>query len=224
MVKILQLALEKPNFNVLFGYSFQMKKPIISRYELTENNEVIIDASVRSVEDLYNNFDRTADYMKKDLDQEFADYVTDCVREIGRRPFVIRISLSIMPDQVVMDRVRRSVRTFFLYLQEMERRQLRAMLRRSLVLFVIGLALLVLAIGVTRRFSSSESVLAEVFSQGLTVAAWVSLWEAIANLFVEWYPRRQEIKRYGRVTNATVMFRRLPQSHVPIQNAAAPKS
>ena len=59
-----------------------MKKPIISRYELTEKNEVIIDASVRSVEDLYNNFDRTADYMKKDLDQEFVDYVTECVREI----------------------------------------------------------------------------------------------------------------------------------------------
>ena len=201
-----------------------MKKPIISRYELTEKNEVIIDASVRSVEDLYNNFDRTADYMKKDLDQEFVDYVTDCVREIGRRAFVIRISLSIMPDQVVMDRVRRSVRTFFLYLQEMERRQLRSMLRRSLVLFVIGLALLVLAIGVTRRFSSSEGVLEEVFSQGLTVAAWVSLWEAIANLFIEWYPRRQEIKRYSRVTNASVMFRRLHQSNITTQNPAVTKS
>lgn len=201
-----------------------MKKTIISRYEFTEKNEIIIDASVRSVEDLYNNFDRTADYLKKDLDQEFVDYVTDCVREISRRAFVIRISLSLMPDKVVMDRVRRSVRTFFLYLQETERRQLRAMLRRSLVLFVIGLALLVLAIAATRRFSSSEGVLAEVFSQGLTVAAWVSLWEAIANLFIEWYPHRQDIKRYGRVTNATVMFRRLPQSHIAIQNTTASNS
>jgi hypothetical protein len=201
-----------------------MKKPIISRYELTKKNEIIIDASVRSVEDLYNNFDRTADYLKKDLDQEFVDYVTDCVHEIGRRTFVIRISLSTMPDKVVMDRVRRSVRTFFLYLQETERRQLWAMLRRSLVLFVIGLALLVPAIAMTRRFSLSEGVLAEVFAQGLTVAAWVSLWEAIANLFIEWYPRRQEIKRYGRVTNATVIFRRLSQSHIAVQNAAAPES
>jgi len=201
-----------------------MKKPIISRYELTEKNEIIIDASVRSVEDLYNNFDRTADYLKKDLDQEFVDYVTDCVREIGRRAFVIRISLSRMPDKVVMDRVRRSVRTFFLYLQETERRQLRAMLRRSLVLFAIGLALLVPAIAATRRFSSSEGVLAEVFAQGLTVAAWVSLWEAIANLFIEWYPRRQEIKQYGRVTNAPVRFRRLPQSGIATGKAATPES
>jgi hypothetical protein len=185
-----------------------MKKPIISRYELTEKNEIIIDASVRSVEDLYNNFDRTADYMKKDLDQEFVDYVTDCVREIGKRAFVIRISLSTLPDKTVMDRVHRSIRTYFLYLQETERRELRAMLRRSLVLFVIGLALLVPAIAATRRYSSSEGVLAEVFAQGLTVAAWVSLWEAIANLFIEWYPRRQDIRRYNHVTNAPVMFRK----------------
>jgi hypothetical protein len=197
-----------------------MKKSIISRYELTEKNEIIIDASVGSVEDLYNNFDRTAVYLKKDLDQEFVDYVTDCVHEIGKRAFVIRISLSTMPDKVVMDRVRRSVRTFFLYLQETERRQLWAMLRRSLVLFIIGLALLILAIAATRRFSSSEGVLAEVFAQGLTVAAWVSLWEAIANLFIEWYPRRQDIKRYGRVTNAPVIFRQPPKNHITGQNVA----
>jgi len=201
-----------------------MKKPIISRYELTEKNEIIIDASVRSVEDLYNNFDRTADYMKKDLDQEFVDYVTDCVREIGKRPFVIRISLSTLRDNTVMDRVRRSIRTFFLYLKETEKRKLRAMLRRSLVLFVIGLALLVPAIAATRRYSSSEGVLAEVFAQGLTVAAWVSLWEAIANLFIEWYPRRQDIKRYDYITNAPVMFRQLSEDQSAAGNVAPPKS
>jgi len=201
-----------------------MKKPIISRYETTKNNEIVVDASIRSVEDLYNNFDRTADYLKKDLDQEFVDYVTDCVREIGKRAFVIRISLSTMPDNTVMDRVRRSVRTFFQYLQETERKELRSMLRRSLVLFTIGLALLVLAIAATRRFSSSEGVLAEVFAQGLTVAAWVSLWEAIANLFIEWYPHRQDIKRYDRVINSTVIFRQLPENQGVAENVASPKS
>jgi hypothetical protein len=57
-----------------------MKKSIISRYERTEKNEVIIDASVRTVEDLYNNFDRTAPYLKKDLDQDFVDYIIEMSR------------------------------------------------------------------------------------------------------------------------------------------------
>ena len=187
-----------------------MKKPILSRYERTEKNEVIIDVSVRTVEDLYNNFDRTAPYIKKDLDQEFVDYVIECVREIGQSDFVIRISLSNMPDEAVMDRVRTSIQTYFQYLQETEKRALRAMFRRSIVLFGIGLALLALAIMATRRFSSSEGVLAEVFAQGLTVAAWVSLWEAIANLFLEWFPHRQDIRRHTRVINAPVLFCPLP--------------
>lgn len=187
-----------------------MKRTIISRYELTEKGEVIIDASVRSVEDLYNYFDRTAPYLKKDLDQEFVDYVTDCVREVGKTDFIIRISLSSMPDETVMDRVRNSIRTYFQYLQETQRRELAVMLRRSLVLFAIGLALMVPAIAATRRFSSQEGVLVEVFAQGLTVAAWVSLWEAIANFFIEWPPRRQNIKRFSRIVESTVVFRHLP--------------
>jgi hypothetical protein len=187
-----------------------MKKSIISRYERTEKNEVIIDASVRTVEDLYNNFDRTAPYLKKDLDQEFVDYIIECVREIGKSDFVIRISLMNMPDEPVMNRVRSSIRTYFQYLQETEKRALLVMFRRSIVLFTIGLALLALAIVATRRFSSSEGVLTEVFAQGLTVAAWVSLWEAIANLFLEWFPHRHGIKRHIKVTNAPVMFRHLP--------------
>ena len=187
-----------------------MKKSIISRYERTGKNEVIIDASVRTVEDLYNNFDRTAPYLKKDLDQEFVDYIIESVREIGKTGFVIRISLSNMPDEPVMDRVRSSIRTYFQYLQETERRALVTMFRRSIVLFAIGLMLLALAIMATRRFSSSEGVLTEVFAQGLTVAAWVSLWEAIANLFLEWFPHRQDIRRHIKVTNAPVTFRHLP--------------
>jgi hypothetical protein len=198
-----------------------MKKSIISRYERTENNEVIVDASVRNVEDLYNNFDRTAPYLKKDLDQEFVEYVIDCMHEIGRTDFVIRISLSNMPDKVVMDRVRRSIKTFFQYLQDTERRALRKMFRRSLVLFVIGMVLLALAIEATKRLSSSEGVLAEVFAQGLTVAAWVSLWEAIANLLLEWFPHRQDIKRYDRVINAPVTFRHLPAYQSVGENHAA---
>jgi len=187
-----------------------MKKSILSRYERTDKNEVIIDASIRTVEDLYSNFDRTAPYVKKDLDQEFVDYVIECVREIGQSDFVIRISLANMPDEAVMERVRTSIQTYFQYLQETERRALGAMFRRSMVLFSIGLALLALAIMATRRFSSSEGVLAEVFAQGLTVAAWVSLWEAIANLFLEWFPHHQDIKRHSKVINASVMFCPLP--------------
>ncbi|MHC4430386.1 MAG: hypothetical protein ACYTBS_00970 [Planctomycetota bacterium] len=184
-----------------------MKQTIVDRYERTQDGQIVLDVSVQSVEHLYNNFDRTAPYVKKDLDQSFVDHLTDSVREIRDDDFVVRISLSQMPDEMVMERVRKSIRTFHAYLQDLELRAVAALLRRSSVLFVIGLVLLALAIEVTRIVSSNEGVLAEVFAQGLTIAAWVSLWEAIANLLLEWHPHRQSIRLYGRIANAPVLFR-----------------
>ncbi len=201
-----------------------MKKTILGRYELTEQNQVVIDVSIRTVEDLYNNFDRTAPYMKKDLDQEFVDYIIDSVREIGDNDFVIRITLSNMPEEITMGRVRSSIYTFFQYLKDMEHRALDNMFRRSFMLFGIGLALLALAIMAARKFSSSEGVLTEVFAQGLTIAAWVSLWEAIANLFVEWRPHNKDIKLYERVMNSPVIFRHLPTNKNTAEHHAVPKT
>lgn len=42
--------------------------------------------------------------MRKDLDQSFVDHLTDCAREIRDHDFVVRISLSQIPDEMVMFR------------------------------------------------------------------------------------------------------------------------
>ena len=186
-----------------------MKKNILGRYELTDKNLVVIDISIRTVEELYNNFDRTAPYTKKDLDQDFVDYIIDCVREIGDSDFIIRITPSNMPDETIMERVRGSIQTFFNYLKDVENRAIEVMFGRSFKLFIIGLALLALAIIAKKHLSSSEGVLTEVFSQGLTIASWVSMWEAIANLLVEWHPHKKNIRLYERVMKAPVKFRHL---------------
>jgi hypothetical protein len=186
-----------------------MTAPIAGRYELTDKNEVIIDVSVQNVEKLYSNFDRTAPYSKKDLDEELVDYLVDSVHEIRRHKFIIRISLTQAPDKTLVDRVKKSINTYYAYLKELELRRIKQMFKRSSILFVVGLVLLALAIEVTRRLSIHQGVLTEVFAQGLTVAAWVSLWEAIANLFLEWGPHRKNISLYNRLMDAPVVFRHL---------------
>ena len=44
-------------------------------------------------------------------------------------------------------------------------------------------------------------------SQGLTIAAWVSLWEALAIFLVEWFPHRKNIALYRRLARARLVFR-----------------
>lgn len=183
-----------------------MKKTVIDRYEMTEDNQVAIDVSIPSVEHLYHDFDKTAPYYRKELDQEFADYLTECVREIGKTPFIIRISLEKMPDEALMDRVRKSVDSYYRYLKETEIRSMRRMFRRFIVLFAVGMAFLVLAISATRRLSLHQGVIAEVFAQGLTIAAWVSLWEAIVYIFIEWHPHANNIRLYKKIIESPIVF------------------
>lgn len=189
-----------------------MKKTVLDRYEINEKKQVIIDVSIQTVEHLYHDFDKTAPYYRKELDQEFVDYLTECVQEIGKHPFVVRISLDKMPDELSMERTQKSINNYYIYLKEAEIRSIKRVFRRFITLFVIGSVLLVLAILATRRAILHEGVVAEVFAQGLTIAAWVSLWEALVNIFLEWRPCRENIHLYNRIIESETIFRHLPAS------------
>lgn len=187
-----------------------MKKTVIDRYEKTDKNEAVIDVSITSVDRLYHNFDKTAPYHRKELDEELVDYITECVQELGGHPFIIRISLEVMPDSSLMERVQNSISNYYVYLKEIEMRAMKRMFSRFITLFAVGLVLLVLAILATRRFPSQKGVMTEVFVQGLTIAAWISLWESVAGILLEWRPRRDNMRRCTRIINAPVIFRQLP--------------
>ncbi len=79
-----------------------------------------IDVAARRVEDLYEDFDKTAPYHRKDLDADLADYLGDCVREIGGVDFLIRFTLERPLSEDLVRRIRSSVKGFFLYRCELE--------------------------------------------------------------------------------------------------------
>ena len=184
-----------------------MKRRILSRYACTDAGEVIIDVAASRIQDLYEDFDKTAPFLKKDLDQDLADYLADCAREIGRTPFAIRITLGALPDDATVERVRSSIHNYFLYLQELERRKVGKMARTSLVLLLIGIGVLALAVSVNQGLVESSGVMAHVFAEGLTVAAWVSLWEALATFLIQWAPVRNKIRLFKRLAEADVACR-----------------
>ncbi|KQC12305.1 MAG: hypothetical protein APR63_02885 [Desulfuromonas sp. SDB] len=186
-----------------------MKKAVLNRYERSDDGIVIIDVSASRIEDLYNNFDKSAPYLRRDLDQDLVDYLIDCAKEIGSLPFVIRFTLTQSPDEGKQSRIKKSVYNFFNYLGIREKQKLLYKFRRSAILFVIGLAILFAAVWVNKILGEQRTVVMNVLIQGLTVAAWVSLWEAIAIFLIEWLPLRKHISLYQRLAKASLMFRSL---------------
>lgn len=186
-----------------------MKKTVLNRYERGDDGKIIIDVSASRIEDLYNNFDKSAPYLRRDLDQDLVDYLIDCAKEIGSLPFVIRFTLSQSPDEVKQSRIKKSVYNFFNYLGVREKQKLFNNFRKSAILFLIGLAILFTAVWVNKILGDHRTVFMNVLIQGLTVAAWVSLWEAIAIFLIEWLPLRRHITLYLRLAKASLIFRSL---------------
>ena len=176
------------------------RKDILNRYAVTDTGEIIVDVSAPRVQDLYSDFDKTAPYIRKDLEEELVHYLLDCAREIGHANFVIHFNLDEPIDEGSYLRVKESVRTYFSYLKELEGKKMREMLRKSFFLLGIGLAILILSIWVSKITSSVENVLIQ--STGLTVAAWVSLWESLATFLIQWSPNRKEVNLCDRLSRA----------------------
>jgi hypothetical protein len=183
-----------------------MKKGILDRYPRSADGRVIVDITTTRVADLYNNFDKSAAYAKKELDENLAEYLIDSVREIGDEAFVVRFHFAEPADIQLQSRVQTSLHNYFLYLKELETRALLQMLRTAFIFLVVGVTILFLSVWVHSLILDEKSVVASVFAEGLTIAAWISLWEAVAAVLVNWRPHRRQIKLCERIASAAILF------------------
>lgn len=186
------------------------QRQILDRYARTEDGKIIIDITADKIEYLYNDFDKHTPYIRKELDQGLVDYLIDCVREIGNEEFLIKFRFMEPVDSDLQLRIQDSIHNYFLYLKELEIDELRQMLRTSLVLLLAGIAILTLSIWYNEHFAVQASVVNKVFSEGLTVAAWIALWESLATFLVNWAPHQRRIRLLKRIASAAVLFRKEP--------------
>jgi len=184
-----------------------LQKDIFSRYESHSSGRLAIDVSVGRIEELYEDFDSAASYVKKDLDQDLVDYLIESVREIGSYDFVIRINLPVHVQERHRKRVRKSIKGYFRYLELLERRRLGRLVRRSALLFGLGMILLTGSMFFKDNMGQGANVVRHLLAEGLTVAAWVSLWQAFANLIFELAAIIKNIRIYRRISTREVIFK-----------------
>lgn len=183
-----------------------MKKTILERYPLTPEGYYVIDIHAGKTSDLYNNFDKVAPYVKKELDQELVDYITNSAAELDDAEYLIQFRLQEPADDDLKERIVTSINSYFMYIRSIEIEELGRMMRKSLILLIVGIALLSLSIWANSVTTEDASVMEKVFAEGLTVAAWVSMWEAIANFLINWTPISRKLRLYKKIAEAKVLF------------------
>jgi len=183
-----------------------MQKTILERYPQLSDGRYVIDINSGKPGDLYNDFDKFAPYVRKELDQDLVDYITDSARELAKVNYLIQFRLLEPADDELQARIAKSINSYFLYLRSFEIDELWRTMRISLVFLVVGIGLLFLSVWVNSAITPTSSVVSKVFAEGLTVAAWVAMWEALATFLVNWAPISRKIALYKRIANTPVLF------------------
>ncbi len=180
-----------------------MKKDILDRYDRDKNGDLIIKISAKRIEDLYNDFDKESSFLKKDLNEELVEYIIDSVKELSNENFVIEFYFKEDISDNDIARIKNSICKFFSYLSELEKKNMKEQIKNSLIFMAIGVFFTAMAIIFGEH---NDNVVQEVVSEGLMVAGWVSLWEALATFLIKWLPYTKKLKLFNRIIQAGIKF------------------
>lgn len=175
-----------------------------NRYEFTRDGKAIIDISVESINDLFNSFDKKATFTKRELDQDFVEYVIDCVKELGDCDFVIRITIDREYNMLQENILRKAMVNFFSFLHEVERHNLRKEFRKFSSLLVLGIVLMIIVSQFKLPDVPEVELWKKVLQEGVIIAAWVAFWEAFTSLIFGFNPFYQKSGIYGKIVAAEV--------------------
>lgn len=180
---------------------------VLQRYEKDPKGVFVIDVAADKIECLYNDFDKNSPFIRRDLDGDLVEYLVECAGELKKEPFKIRFTIKQSPDEVKKQRVIRSVSAYFTYRASLEKHAIMKMLHRSAMLFMLGLFILYASAYAGKVSEEGASILRHIFSEGLIIAAWVSIWEAFVVFLIDWLPMRGTLKLYHNIVSAEIIFR-----------------
>jgi len=180
------------------------KKKILEMYEF-EKNKFVINVSTNNIEDLYNVFDNTASYIKRDLNREFVDYLIDCVDDLGKYDFIIKIHIEKdKPNKLNENKILQSRTNYFNYLIHIEKRDIERLFSSSIV--YLGIAVVFIVISLLTHTDKISSLFQKVVLEGITIAAWLSTWKVLGDMIYNWIPHYKNIKMYERIIKSELIF------------------
>lgn len=179
-----------------------MRKDILDRYDRTSDNKIIIKVSTNKFENLYDNFDMSSSFLKKDLSQQLVDYIIESVSEISNEKFIIKFYFKENIEQENILHIEKSLDSYFNYLEELEKKKMKEQIKNSLIFMLIGVFFITLSI----LLEENHGLTYRIISEGLMVAGWVSMWEAMATILIKWLPLSKKLKLFKKIVDSKIEF------------------
>ena len=156
----------------------------------------LIEVKVQTLQQIFNSMDPSP-FHERDLDREAEEFIVSWAQEhSSRKPYKLIVHLGQAIDRPDAERIlSESIRNYFSYRAEMNRRELKQLLRYGWISLVIATLFLGLCVTVAASFDPELGVFFRILREGLIILGWVAMWRPLDVYLYRWWP----VHRLGRI-------------------------
>ena len=178
------------------------------RYRL-EDDRTCIDVQVKTSRQIFDGRD-PAPFRERDLDGNAVEYIGGAVEEIMPQTNVKLVFwISQEPEpRLPAEFIADAVRGHFSNEQGRLDRKIRQHLRRSHLVLLVGIAVLVVFLALAELTAKMPpGHVRQILREGLVITGWVAMWRPLELLLYDWWPLVQQRRVARRMIDAPVSVR-----------------
>jgi hypothetical protein len=180
---------------------------IINRYKKNRKGIVVLDITIQSYKNLFNKYDLNSSFIKRDLNQDLADYLIESVEDIGSNEFKIQINLPKKEEKLIDEtKIERSINGYYSYLIGISKKSIFKIAKRILIHMFIAIILLFTYLILGQKMHNNPSLIESAFIESLAIAMWVLMWPIFSDFIYEILDEQKLIKIYKKIRFAKIEF------------------
>ena len=172
----------------------------------SRSNTYEISLSLGNYEEIYNPYDYSQ-YRKRDMDEDFLDYIYDECRGIPLKHNV-KLLFHIKEeayDEEKTKNLKNAIKNNFTWRMGINTNRLKELYKKCLLLLFGGAAFIVATFIFLNAFNA-ENAFFDAFGEGLSIIGWVFLWDLVEILSFEVTKLTKKRKYLKRLINSKVEF------------------
>ncbi len=166
---------------------------------------MIIELKLRSMTQLFNSMDPSP-FNEKDLDHDAEEFIVSWAQEYPAKAVLqLNIYLDQWPEEDPTSVIQEAVHHYFSYRSQMSKREFHHLMKQARTSLVIGLAFLAACLFTSEMLLGSiEHGSVSVMKESLTIMGWVAMWRPMQLYLYDWWPIRQQVQIYERLSQMIV--------------------
>lgn len=182
------------------------KQSILERYE-KHGNTYLIQVSTNNFKSLFNEFDRTASFIKRDLNYDFAEYLFESAEDLVCHNFKICLNLhSENKSMELEDKVNKGIDNYFEYEINLITKEKIKVKKRIFIHILIATICFFISFTLN-KIINSESFFHMLFVESTLIAAWVLMWPVFSEFIYNLNGIKKKIDVYNKIISAKIEFR-----------------